>query len=123
MKEPKPLRERRGSVRIAERLPFKISGREYATEAVTVNVSTRGALCLIGDNIPVMTQLKIALSLPTDSKGARRDKVISMKGVVVRKESSASGNLSLIAVYFSEIKPADRQALEQFIKNRISTRA
>ena len=123
MKIPRAVMERRRSVRIAEKLPFKIGHGEFVTEAVTVNISFCGALCLVRENFPIMTQLKIALSLPDGRKNSRRAKVLLMKGVVVRKEKALADNHFLIAVYFSDIRPVDRQYLQKFIENRSSAAA
>ena len=120
MKIPKPVSERRRSVRIAEGIPFTIGRRNYETEvATTVNISAHGVLCLVEKDFPLMTQLKVMLSLPdAHKKGLRSPQVISMKGVVVRKEKNASGKNYLLAVYFSDIKPRDRHFLEKFIESR-----
>ena len=122
MKIPKPVMDRRRSIRIAEKLPFTIGHGHYETEAETVNISGHGALCRVERDIPIMTQLKVALSLPSVRKGARA-KVISMKGVVVRKEKDALSQKYFIAVYFSDIQPADRQYLEKFIEGRLAANA
>ena len=122
MKIPKPVMDRRRSIRIAENLPFKIGHSNYEAEAMTVNISGHGALCLVEQDIPVMTQLKVALTLPPLRKSARA-KLLTMKGVVVRKERDASSRKFFIAVYFSDIKPEDRQFLEKFIESRLAADA
>jgi c-di-GMP-binding flagellar brake protein YcgR len=116
MKTPKPVLDRRRSIRIAEKLPFKIGLQNYETEAVTVNISINGALCLVEREIPLMTQLKIALSLPA---GPGKSKLLSMKGVVVRKEKDPSADRYYIAVYFSDVKPNDRKFLSHFIESHL----
>ena len=123
MKTPKPVLERRRSVRIAEKLPFTIGHEDFESEAVTVNLSAHGALCLVEKNFPLMTQFKVALSLPTEQKGARHFKTISMKGVVVRKQKNGNDKHFLIAVYFSNIKPSDRRYLQNFIERRSAMNA
>ena len=125
MKIPKPVSERRRSVRIAEGIPFTIGHRNYETEvATTVNISAHGALCLVERDFPLMTQLKVTLSLPdAHKKGLRSPQVISMKGVVVRKETIASDKSYLLAIYFSDIKPRDQHFLEKFIEGRLSADA
>lgn len=108
--------ERRRSLRITETLPFVIGHEGFEIEAVTVNLSALGAMCRVTREIAMMTQLAVALSLPGDS-GARARK-IRMKAVVVRKEKEPASDTFLIAIYFSDIKPEDRAALEAFIKRR-----
>ncbi len=120
MKTPKPVLDRRRSIRILEKLPFKIGHQHYEAEAVTVNISINGALCVVEREIPVMTQLKIALTLPGASS---KKKTLSMKGVVVRKEKDPAGPEYLIAIYFSEIKPQDRESLRRFIESRLPSSA
>ena len=120
MRTPKPVLDRRRSIRIAEKLPFKIGLQDYEVEALTVNISVNGALCLVEREIALMTQLKIALSLPPISKSSpQKSKILSMKGVVVRREKDAATNKYYIAIYFSDIKPNDRKYLSQFIESRL----
>ena len=120
MKTPKPVLDRRRSIRIAEKLPFKIGLQNYEAEAITVNISMNGALCIVEREIPLMTQLKIALTLPPITKASSsKGKVLSMTGVVVRKEKDPSSGHFYIAIYFSDIKPSDRKFLSQFIESRL----
>ena len=123
MKTPKPVMDRRRSVRIAEELPFKIGHDRYEVEAVTINISVHGALCLVTRDVPLMTQLKVGLSLPSSRKSASRARSLSMKGVVVRKEKDALSDKYFVAIYFSDIKPADRQVLEKYIEGRLAADA
>ena len=118
MKIPKPVMERRRSVRLAEKLPFKIGRQDYEAQAVTLNISAHGVLCLLDKEFPLMTQFKLALTLP-GSRGAGKGKVISMKGVVVRKDKDSLSGQFLHAIYFSDIKPADRLSLEKYIESRL----
>ena len=120
MKTPKPVLDRRRSIRIAEQLPFRIGLQNYEAEAITVNISVNGALCIVEREIPLMTQLKIALTLPPVSKtSSSKNKTLSMKGVVVRKEKDPSSGKFYVAIYFSDIKPNDRKFLSQFIESRL----
>jgi c-di-GMP-binding flagellar brake protein YcgR len=120
MRTPKSILERRRSVRVDDSLPFKIGHADYEAEARTVNISLNGALCIVDKNIPVMTQLRVALSLP-GAKG-KRAKTIKIKGVVVRREPDPQTNDWLLAVYFSEIKPEDQDTLRRYIESRLSDR-
>ena len=116
MKTPKPILERRRSVRVSEELPFRIGHGDYETVARTLNISQHGALCIVDRNIPLMTQLALALTLP-----GKRSKTIRMKGVVVRREKDASLDRWFIAIYFSDIKSEDQKTLRQFIDSRSSS--
>ena len=60
-----------------------------------------------------MTQLRIGLELKTSSK--KPSKKIEIKGVVVRKEKDPDSPGYLIAIFFSDIKPADQKKLDDFL--------
>ena len=110
MRTPKSISERRQSARIAQSLPFKIGGEGYEIAAVTVNISAHGALCVVDRAIPVMTRLRVAFTLP-----ASKEKVIHATGVVVRNEPDPDSDKHFIALYFSQIKPADQKVLDHQI--------
>jgi len=116
---PRRILERRQSVRITEPLIFKIGHRGYDVQAVTLNISTSGAMCVVDKDIPMMTQLNIGLELPTGVPG--KTKTVHMKGVLVRKEKDIRTGRFLMAVYFSDMKPADQKRLEQFIARSLKT--
>ena len=118
MRTPKPVMERRRSIRLAEKLPFKIGRQDYEAQAVTVNISAHGVLCLLDKEFPLMTQFKLALTLPSGRPGAEA-KTLSMKGVVVRKDKDGLSGQFVHAIYFSDIKPADRRFLEKYIESRL----
>ena len=118
MKTPKPILERRRSVRLAEALPFKIGHGNYETTALTVNISAHGALCLVDKNIPLMTQLAVALTLSV--KGSKRGKTLHIKGVVVRREKDPSNERYFLGIYFSSIKPQDQETLRRFVEGRVT---
>jgi len=118
MKIPKKILERRRSVRVSESLPFTIGHDSYDLEAETVNVSAHGAMCVVGKDIPIMTQLKISLSLPGFCTDSNRSKKIHVKGVVVRKEKDPLSGGYTVAVFFSEIKPDDQRMLERFVASQ-----
>ena len=116
MKIPRPIQERRRAIRIAESLPFHISGQGFEIEAKTLNISATGALCRVSKNIPLMTQLKIGLVLPHHSKSSSQLKTLYLKGVVVRKEVSGDDpDVYDIALFFPDIRAADRKLLDAFI--------
>lgn len=114
---PEPIRERRRAIRIEEALPFTIADDGYEIQAETVNISESGAMCVVDREIRMMTQLKIALRLPSLKKTSGR--IIVVKGVLVRKEKIEDGRFH-IAVFFSDIKPDDRAALKEYIEQRLS---
>jgi c-di-GMP-binding flagellar brake protein YcgR len=119
MKTPKPILERRRALRVHEALPFKIGHDDFETLAKTINISVHGALCLVEKNIPVMTQLAVALTLPGTGK-SKRGQTVRMKGVVVRREKDGASNRYYVAIYFSDISAKSREALSKFIESRVS---
>ena len=105
------MEERRRSIRVETDFLFKIgSGAGAVLEARGVNLSKTGALCVIECDIRMMTQLEMTLILPR--------KEIHLKGVLVRKEKEPFSDRYRIAIYFSEVTPADKKALEKFIESR-----
>ena len=119
MKTPKNVLDRRRSLRVVEKLPFTIGHQNYEIEATTVNISVNGVLCVVKREIPLMTQLKVAITLPSGATGSSKKKIILMKGVVVRKEKDSLKQQHLLAIYFSEIKPADKKFLKKFIESHL----
>ncbi len=118
MKTPKPILERRNSIRIDENLPFKIGHQGYDIQATTLNISSHGVMCTVEKDIPIMTQLEVGLSLPGLGKSSK-GKVFQTRGVVVRKEKDPASGHYFIAIFFSEMKPKAREILYEFIENRL----
>ena len=114
---PRRIQERRRSVRVSELLLFKIGHRGYDIQAITLNISSHGAMCVVDKDIPMMSQLDIGIELP--SKVSGKHKVVRMKGVVVRKEKELHTGRFLVAVYFSDLGEADQKHLEEFIARRL----
>ena len=121
MRMPKNISERRRSVRIVEELPFIIGHQGYEIKATSVNISNNGVMCVVDRNIPIMTQLNIAFSLPVIVNDSSRETLVRAKGVVVRKEETAVNDQYFIAIYFSELKAKDQKILNEFIEYRLKT--
>jgi len=119
VKTPKPILERRRSVRIQEALPFRIDSKGYDFQAVTINISCHGALCFVDKDIALMTQLDIALPIPGIQGSSRKQPIIHLRGVVVRKEKDSVSGKYCIAVFFSRVKPRDEKLLKKFIDSRL----
>ena len=115
MKTPKSILERRRSVRVAESVPFRIGHKGYEVEAVTVNIAAHGVLCILDNEIKMMTQLDVVLTLPF----GRSTKRVHAKGVIVRKDHDPISGKYLVAVYFSDMKPKDHDVLLKFIEGRL----
>ncbi len=119
MKIPKPILERRHSIRIEESLPFKIGHHGYDIQATTLNISSRGVMCLVDRDIPLMTQLEIGLSIPGISTKGSKPRQLLTKGVVVRKEKDPRTGKFLIGIYFSDLKEKQLELLLKFIEHRL----
>ena len=119
MRIPKRILERRRSVRIQEILPFTIGHRGFEMEAVTVNISTSGALCLVEKDIPMMTKLDIVLSVPVQRGVSLKRTRVRIKGVIVRKEKDEASDKFFVAIFFSSIRPKDQVLLKKFIERRL----
>lgn len=120
MKTPKPILDRRRSIRVDESLPFKIGHAEYEVLATTINISQHGALCVVDKSVPVMTQLALALTLP-EGRSSKKGRTLRLKGVVVRREKDPLADRYFLAIYFSDIKQEDQETLRRFIEGRLSS--
>lgn len=120
MEIPKPIQERRRSLRIDESIPFRIGTKDFDIEAETVNISVGGALCILDKPLAAMTRMDIALALPAYKANSFRRKTIYLKGVVVRSEKDAVSGKYYTAIFFSEGQPSDLKSLSDFIQSRIS---
>ncbi len=120
MRIPKPILERRRSIRLDEELPFKIGLEGFEQEATTLNVSSHGAMCLLEKDIPMMTKLSMVITLfASGQKISFRSKNIHLKGVVVRKEIDPATGHFQVAIFFSEITAADQEVLDRYILSRL----
>ncbi len=117
----KRILEQRRSVRIFEELPFVIGHQGYEIQAKSVNISGNGVMCVVDRDIPLMTQLDIAFSVPVVVNFSSKEKIVKAKGVVVRKEEDAISDKFFIAIFFSDIKPKDQKVLNEFIAYRLKT--
>lgn len=97
-------------------MPFKIGHDDFEFEARTINLSHNGALCLVDKEIPIMTKLRVAISLPGPNGAAV---TVKAGGVVVRKEREPQSDKFYVAVYFARIKPSDQRLLKEFIDRRL----
>ncbi len=121
MRVPKPILERRRSIRLEAALPFKIGAQGYEQEAATLNISAHGAMCLIEKDVPLMTKLSMAVtvSLPQTKSSSFSKRNIHVTGVVVRKEKDEATGQFRVAIFFSEISALDQEALNQYLQSRL----
>lgn len=115
MRIPRPILERRRSVRVEEALPFKIGHEGFEFETTSANIGYHGALCLMEKEIPLMTRVRIGIVLPREE--------IQLSGVVVRRAEDPVSGKFRTAIFFSNIKPKDAQALRAFIDARLRSKS
>ena len=114
---PKRILEKRRAVRVDENLHFQFGYGGYEIQAVTINISASGAMCLVDSDIPLLTRLKI--KFPLSSEKRPRKKNIDMEGVVVRKQKDTLTGRFYLAIFFSRVNDEDRKALEGYLHERL----
>jgi hypothetical protein len=106
--------ERRQHPRLEQKLPVNVAADGYDFDTVTNNISCVGAYCHIDKYIPPFTKVAVKLTLPIMLKSGERDSNVECKGVVVRTEDETSGGFN-IAIFFNEIKDAQRNKISHYI--------
>ena len=105
--------ERRGAPRAAADLPLQLSTTAAAQPAWLKDISQSGLCCRFDQPVSEMTMMGVDLVLP-DSEPHR------VQGVVVRcekdREREAAGYE--VAIYFTELEPAARRAITDFVALR-----
>ena len=111
--------ERRRHPRISERLQINLKAGEFDLVTETINLSPLGAYCQLNKHIPLMTNLKIALTLPYGDQGNEHD-YLECNGVVVRVEEILSqSNVDTLydtAIYFNEIEESEKEKIASFFE-------
>ena len=114
--------ERRSFPRVKKNLPLKIRGGEFDIITETKNLSCAGAYCTADRYLEPMTKLKILMLLPNHSKRKIVNKKVECEGVVIRAENSGLDNKQYnIAIFFSDIKEADRKKISDYVNNHLKT--
>lgn len=110
--------DRRKHPRVSENIPCRVSIGAQTLSAQTKNLSCGGALCVLGQQIPVMTRLDLVLDLPlVPGLGAFPQQAVHCSGVVVRQDRMPLEEvpLFLTAIYFSDLAETDRRLIGEFI--------
>lgn len=114
--------ERRKHPRLKDKnISIKLSGDGVNAITQSLDVSASGAYCKVDRKIPVMTCVKITLSLPS-AKGVSGSLTMDLDGVVVREHSvKKDGKVAHydIAIFFNTLMPRERRELMDYIKSRI----
>lgn len=106
--------ERRQYPRVEQKLPVNVAADGYDFTTLTKNISCVGAYCHIDKYIPPFTKVAVKITLPIMCQSGERDSNVECKGVVVRTEDETSGGFN-IAIFFNEIKDAQRNKISHYI--------
>jgi c-di-GMP-binding flagellar brake protein YcgR len=91
--------------------------------AKTVNLSAGGFYCQVPFYVPVLTRLRISMTVPVkDASGKEEDHAISCEGTVVRtvpEKPSEDVKTYEIGCFFTELEGYDRLVIEQYLAERI----
>ncbi|MEO6597347.1 MAG: PilZ domain-containing protein [Planctomycetota bacterium] len=120
MTSPTPQSERRRAVRALATFPVRLSQQPDGGPALLRDISENGLACTSSQSVPEMTLVGLDFSLP----GAAE--VHHVKGAVVRCErlpkpagrdeaSAKAGPRWDLAIYFTELAPATRAALRNYV--------
>lgn len=113
--------DKRRHPRVAQRLRVRSESREPRLELETIDLSAGGLRCTAPVFLSPMTRMALSLVLPPSPGGPDEEQVVSGEAVVVRSEpprASGPGQLYKVALFFSRMEEADRQRLQDFLKNR-----
>lgn len=112
------LSERRKYPRVAESVRCQLSVGASLYPSETKNLSCGGTLCMLSESVEPMTRLEVRLELPTVAGiASSAGQEIRCSGVVVRQDRvpMAAEPAYLTAIYFSEIRDADRRRIGEFV--------
>jgi hypothetical protein len=119
-------KERRKHKRSPLELPLDMvdpAGGGKVIKAKTVNLSAGGFYCQVPFHVPVLTRLRVSMSIPMkDSHGKEEDHVVNCEGTVVRtvpEKASPGVRTYEIGCFFTDIDNYDRLIIEQYLAERI----
>jgi hypothetical protein len=119
-------KERRKHKRTTLELPLDvvdpaIGGR--SARAKTVNLSAGGFYCQVPFHVPVLTRLRVSMTLSVkDFDGKEEDHLITCEGTVVRtvpEKPMPDVETYEIGCFFTEIDDYDRLVIEQYLADRV----
>lgn len=117
------MEEKRRHPRIKEKLPLKIHTKYTIISTQTKNISCSGAYCAVDKTIPVMSKVRVAMTIPF----SKNDKVLSKKimcdGVVVRCEAPREDEPQLgwnAAVMFTNISKNQKDTIATYINYQLA---
>jgi len=116
--------EKRKNPRVEGKLPFEIGWQYAAIKTETKNISCTGAYCYIKRAVPVMSKVKIAMSIPSIKDAKIAPKSIICEGIVLRYDPSAKNDTQTTgynaAIMFTKISKKDKNTIADYVKNQLS---
>lgn len=114
---PRTERRREPRAKPTRDLTLRLTGQPAAAEIRDISVN--GVCCMTATAVPVLTQVHLVLMVPS-SRGSRE---IPCGGAVVRcvKDGDAAAHASApyeTAIYFTDIREADRSVLAAYVAAR-----
>lgn len=119
--------ERRRFPRAATQIPIRIiqTTAEGAYEIQSHDLSGSGVSCEVDQFLPLMAKLQLTLLLPS-TDGQHAPQRIVCEGAVVRVEplrAVAEGRARFrVAIFFTDIRPADRQRIVRHVERHLPPR-
>ena len=121
------MAERRRLPRASTQIPIRILHSSQAEmEAHTHNLSGSGVYCETNRLLPLMAKVRLTLLIPPYFK-SRAPRKIVCDGAVVRVQPSlfSTGGAAryLVAIFFTDIKPADRDHIVHYVAHHLAAAA
>jgi len=108
--------EKRRCPRVNQELPVQIIANGYDFVTSTQNISCIGAYCHIDKYVPPFTRIMVKLTLPVNAARTKQTNIdVICKGVIVRTEDEENGGGFNIAVFFNDIKEAQKQRISSYV--------
>ncbi|HLU37888.1 MAG TPA: PilZ domain-containing protein [Planctomycetota bacterium] len=109
-------RERRRAPRVQADFPIQLTTETGTVRGTLRDLSTVGLCCRIPAALREMTLVRMRLELPGVQDAAE------VEGVVVRTEKLRDKSPATydVALYFSDVQPAARKAIETFVNRNVA---
>lgn len=117
------MQDMRKDPRVKKKLPFKIGCKRTVILTQTKNISCSGAYCAIDKIIPVMSKVKVAMTIPVQDGRKVLQKKIACNGVVVRcgpPEKYEPRLGSNAAIMFTDISGDQKNIIASYVEHQIA---
>jgi c-di-GMP-binding flagellar brake protein YcgR len=119
-------KERRKHKRASLELPLDVmdtAPHGKRIKAKTVNLSAGGFYCQVPFHVPVLTRLRVSMTIPVkDDQGRDADHAITCEGTVVRtvpEKPDPDFKTYEIGCFFTDIDDFDRLVIEEYLAERV----